>query len=85
MGKTINITATVYQTMGFPGGSEGKESTCNAGDERDGGLIPVSGRSPVRGHSNLLQFLLGESYGQRSLMGYRAWQATVRRVTKSQT
>ena len=85
MGKTINIIATVCHTMAFQGGSEGKESTCNAGYERDGGLIPVSGKSPVRGHSNPLQFLLGESYGQRSLMGHRAWQTMVRRVTKSQT
>ena len=29
--------------MAFPGGSEGKESACNAGDL---GLIPGSGRSP---------------------------------------
>ena len=29
--------------MGFPGGSVGKESTCNAGDP---GLIPWLGRSP---------------------------------------
>ena len=28
--------------LGFPGGSDGKESICNAGDE---GLIPESGRS----------------------------------------
>ena len=29
--------------MGFPGGSDGKESTCNAGDL---GLIPGLGRYP---------------------------------------
>ena len=39
--------------MGFPGGSAGKESTCNAGDL---GLIPGLGRSPGEGHSNPLQF-----------------------------
>ena len=32
--------------MGFPGGSDGKESACNAGDL---GLIPGSGRSPGEG------------------------------------
>ena len=44
---------------GFPGGSDGKESTCNAGDAS---LIPGSGRSPGGGHSNPLQFLPGESH-----------------------
>jgi len=38
---------------GFPGGSDGKESACNAGDL---GLIPGSGRSPGRGNDNLLQY-----------------------------
>ena len=32
--------------MGFPGGSDGKESTCNVGDL---GSIPGSGRSPAEG------------------------------------
>ena len=39
--------------LGFPGGSEGKESACNAGDP---GLIPRSGRSPGEGHGNPLQY-----------------------------
>ena len=38
---------------GFPGGSNGKESTCNAGDL---GLIPGSGRSPGEGNGNPLQY-----------------------------
>ena len=33
---------------GFPGGSEGKETACNAGDR---GLIPGSGRSPGEGNA----------------------------------
>jgi len=41
--------------MGFPGGSEGKESLFNAGDTGDMGLIPGSGRSPGEGNGNLLQ------------------------------
>ena len=32
--------------LGFPGGSDGKESACNVGDP---GSIPVSGRSPEKG------------------------------------
>jgi len=37
--------------MGFPGGSGGKESTCNAGDL---GSIPGLGRSLVEGNTALL-------------------------------
>ena len=39
---------------GFPGGSEGKESTCNVGDP---GYIPGSGRFPGEGNGNPLYFL----------------------------
>ena len=38
--------------LGFPGGSDGKESACNLGDL---GSIPGLGRSPGGGHSNPLQ------------------------------
>ena len=40
------------QLLGFPGGSVGKESACNAGDS---GLIPGSGRSPGEGYGNPFQ------------------------------
>ena len=39
----------------LPGGSVGKESTCNSGDSGDVGSIPGSGRSP-EGQGNPLQF-----------------------------
>ena len=39
--------------MGFPGGSEGKASACNAGDL---GSIPELGRSPGEGNGNPLQY-----------------------------
>ena len=62
--------------MGFPDGSDGKESACNAGDL---GSIPVSGRSPGGGHGNPLQYsCLGNS------MDRGAWRATVHGVAKSQ-
>ena len=38
---------------GFPHGSVGKESACNAGDQ---GSIPGSGRSPGEGNGNPLQY-----------------------------
>ena len=54
--------------MGFPGGSDGKESTCNEGDL---GLISELGRSPGGGHGNPLQYsCLENPHGQRSLVGY---------------
>ena len=40
-------------TLGFPAGSDSKESACKAGDL---GLIPGLGRSPGGGHSNLHQY-----------------------------
>ena len=56
---------------GFPGGSDCKESACNAGDL---GSIPGLGRSPGEGNYYPLQYFLpGESHGQRSLVGYSPW------------
>ena len=59
---------------GFPGGSDGKETACNAGDL---GSIPGSGRSPAGGQGNPLQY----SFLENS-MDKRAWQATVHGVTR---
>ena len=57
--------------LGFPGGSDGKESACNAGDL---GLIPGLGRSLGKGHGNPLQYsFLENPHGQRSLVGYSPW------------
>ena len=57
--------------LGFPGGSDGKESTQNAGDL---GLIPGLGRCPGGGHGNPLQdSCLENPHGQRSLVGYSPW------------
>ena len=39
--------------MGFPGGSAGKESACNAGDL---GAIPGLGRPPGEGNGSPLQY-----------------------------
>ena len=62
---------------GFPGGSGGKESACNAGNW---GSIPGSGRSPGEGHGSPFQYSYMENPTDRG-----AWQATVHGVTKSQT
>ena len=57
--------------LGFPGGSDGKKSSCNVGDL---GSIPGLGRSLGGGHSNPLhgQRSLEKPHGQRSL-GYSSW------------
>ena len=51
----LHCRRILYQLscQGFPGGSEGKASACNAGDL---GLIPGSGRSPGEGNGNPLQY-----------------------------
>ena len=57
--------------MSFPGGADGKESACNAGDL---GSIPGWRRSP--GERKWLPtpvFLPGESHEQRSLAGCSPW------------
>ena len=58
-------------TGDFPGGPDGKKSTCSAGDL---GSIPGLGRSPGGGHGNPLQYsCLENPHGQRSLAGYSPW------------
>jgi len=54
--------------MHFPGGSDGKESTCNAGDA---GLIPGLGGSPGEENGHPLQYsCLENPHGWRSFVGY---------------
>ena len=55
-----------------------KNLPANAGDVRDTGLIPESGRSPGGGHGNPLQYSCLENPMDRG-----AWQAIVHRVPKS--
>ena len=68
------VTYCIMKNLGFPGGSDGKESACNA---EDLGLIPGSGRFPGKGNGNpgivFPVFLPGEFHGQKSLVGYSPW------------
>ena len=58
----------IASKMGFPGGSDGKESTGNVGNL---GMIPGLGRSPGGGHGNPFQYPgLENPHGQRSLVAY---------------
>ena len=64
-------------SMGFPGGSDSRESACNVGDL---GSIPGSGRSPGGGNGNPSQYSYLENPMDRG-----AGQATVHGVAESQT
>ena len=57
-----------------------KNSRAKEREARDVGSIPGSGTSPEGGHGNPLQYSCLENPINRG-----AWQATVHRVTKSQT
>ena len=69
----------IHTTMeqGFPGGSDGKESACNAGDM---GLIPGLGRSPGEGNDYPLRYS-----GLENSMDRGAWEAAVHGPQKSWT
>ena len=69
------ILEIVWHSLGFPGGSAGKESTCNVGDP---GLIPGLGRSPGEGNGNPLQCSCLENPMDRG-----TWQVITQGVTKS--
>ena len=66
--------------FGFPGGTLVKNPPASAGDTRDTGSAPGSGRSPGGGNGNSLQYsCLGNSVDRG------AWWATVHGVAKSWT
>ena len=63
--------------LGFPDGSDGKESACNAGDL---GSIPGSGRPSAEGNGYPLQYSCLENSTDRG-----GWWAKVHGVAKSWT
>ena len=62
------------------GGAVVKNPPANAGDIRDTGLIPGSGRTPGERHVNPLQYSCLENPMDRG-----AWKVTVHRAPKSRT
>ena len=79
-GSVLLMTRNVFATwlnMGFPSGSNRKESACNV---RDGALIPGSGRPPREANGNPLQYSCLENPTDGG-----DWRATVHGVTMSQT
>ena len=55
-GTLLDVFGFIQGYWGFPSGSVGKESACNAGDIEDVGSTPGLGRSPGGGNGNLLQY-----------------------------
>ena len=79
MGRQIRLTWHLSykereREMGFPGGSDGKESACNAGDQDS---IPGLGRSPGGENVYPLQYSCLENSMDRG-----AWRATVHGVAE---
>ena len=72
----IDIYTLLCIKLGFPGGSDGKESACSAGDP---GSTPGSGRSPGEGNGKPLQYLCLENPMDRE-----AWRAAVHGIAKHQ-
>ena len=51
--RSPEVFASKLVRVGFPGASDGKDSTCNEGDVSS---FPESGRSPGEGNGNPLQY-----------------------------
>ena len=66
--------------LGFPGGTNGEELPASAGDIRNVGSIPGSGRSSGKGHGDPLQYSCLQNPMDRG-----AWWAMIHRVAKSWT
>ena len=76
----LRIRQQYISEWSFPGVAVVKNQPANAGDTRDVGSIPGSGKSPGGGNDNPLQYSCLENPMDRG-----TWQATVHRVAKSQT
>ena len=75
--SSFGFRLSKHQGLGFPGGSDRKESACHTGDL---GSIPGLGKSPVKGNGNPLCYSCLENSKDRG-----AWQTIVHRVTNSRT
>ena len=60
-------------TVGFPGGTSGKEPACQCSRHKWHGFNPWIRRIPWRAWQPTPAFLPGESHGQRSMAGYSPW------------
>ena len=81
-----DMSSIVFKTPGFPGDARGKESASQCRRHKRCGFdpwvrkIPGSGRCPVEGHGNPVQYSCLENSMDR-----RAWWATVHSIAESDT
>ena len=73
--REVRIINLLKAGRGFPSGSMGKESACNAGDP---GSIPGSGRSPGEGNGKPLQYSCLENPMDRAPRGLQSMDHKVR-------
>ena len=79
--QRVRYDLATEQQQGFPGGTSGKEPSCQHERHKRWGLNPWIGNIPWRrAWQPTPVFLSGESHGQRSLVGYM-----VHRISKCQT
>ena len=76
-----SVRSAIQFHTGFPGGSDGRES---AGNARDPGSIPRSGKSPGEGNGNSLQDSCLENSKDRGA-GYSPWNLKEWDTTKQLT
>ena len=72
----VSYLYSAHSVSGFPGGSDGKKSACNAGDP---GSVPESRRSPGEGNGKPLQYSCLKNSEDTG-----SWQALIRGVAGSQ-
>ena len=78
-GKSVEITLRLVEISTSQVVLVVKNPPANAGDARDAGSVPGSGRSPGGGHGSPLQYsCLENPHGQRNLAGYSPWGRGVR-------
>ena len=73
----VSLIDLLIKLVGFPGGSDGKESACNVGDP---GSLSRWRRSPGEGNGNPIQYSCLENP-----MDGGAWLVTVHGIAKSHT
>ena len=80
------ITWACMYTMGFPGGSSGKEFICQCRRHKRSGIDPWVRKIPwKRAWQPTPEFLPGESHGQSILAGYRLWSTKKLDMTEWQS
>ena len=80
VGTRLLHTTVIKLVLISPGGTSGKESTCQCTSIRDMGLIPGLRKPPGGGHGNPFQHSCLENLRDRE-----AWWVTIHGVAKSQT